>query len=327
MITNLLLYDKQPILTTASNLCSRYIVAVLFPIFESYKAIRSRRPADLSPCLMYWVVVSVSLYAESWILTLLGWYSLVILRDHIETYISSPIINFTVRNLESLPKEIWDNILVYLQSIPAQTAMETHGLHPLKSAKHHVLWGSIFKSEEWLQKMAEMRGTPFLFGPQLDQVGLSKERKEIYMTLHCGRETVDPDYHLDLFLKCLHPHHCDKSEIKFRSGITLNISEIENPEGPCQLGPERLMRLLSFEDNGQPVSQYSFYDNISTIQQSHIIGVGGPPYTSKALTHGYAINFPYGKGTTQVRFGNREEVFLVDYDCDNSDRVLKITLK
>lgn len=52
-------------------------LSILFPIFASYKALRSGSPLELAPWLMYWVVVSVILLVESWTYFIIGWYVLV----------------------------------------------------------------------------------------------------------------------------------------------------------------------------------------------------------------------------------------------------------
>ncbi|THC99688.1 hypothetical protein EYZ11_000849 [Aspergillus tanneri] len=52
-------------------------ITVLFPIFASYKALRSADPSQLAPWLMYWVVLSTILMAESWTVFILGcWFRL-----------------------------------------------------------------------------------------------------------------------------------------------------------------------------------------------------------------------------------------------------------
>ncbi len=48
---------------------------MLFPIFASYKALRTSDPAQLTPWLMYWVVLSSVLLVESWTVFILGWYA------------------------------------------------------------------------------------------------------------------------------------------------------------------------------------------------------------------------------------------------------------
>ncbi|KAB8230326.1 hypothetical protein ETB97_006718 [Aspergillus alliaceus] len=49
------------------------VVTILFPIFASFKALRSSHPSQLAPWLMYWVVLSAILMAESWTVWILGW--------------------------------------------------------------------------------------------------------------------------------------------------------------------------------------------------------------------------------------------------------------
>ncbi|KAE8144579.1 TB2/DP1, HVA22 family-domain-containing protein [Aspergillus avenaceus] len=49
------------------------VVTILFPIFASFKALRSSDPSQLAPWLMYWVVLSAILMAESWTYWILGW--------------------------------------------------------------------------------------------------------------------------------------------------------------------------------------------------------------------------------------------------------------
>ncbi|KAL4958505.1 TB2/DP1, HVA22 family-domain-containing protein [Aspergillus filifer] len=49
------------------------VLTILFPIFASYKALRSSDPYQLAPWLMYWVVLSAILMAESWTYFIIGW--------------------------------------------------------------------------------------------------------------------------------------------------------------------------------------------------------------------------------------------------------------
>ena len=51
------------------------IISFLFPIFASYKALKTSDPAQLTPWLMYWVVFSISLLVESWFYFILAWYA------------------------------------------------------------------------------------------------------------------------------------------------------------------------------------------------------------------------------------------------------------
>ncbi|KAK2737880.1 hypothetical protein FQN55_000892 [Onygenales sp. PD_40] len=50
------------------------VLTILFPIFASYKALRSSDPSQLAPWLMYWVVMSIVLLVESWTYFIVGWF-------------------------------------------------------------------------------------------------------------------------------------------------------------------------------------------------------------------------------------------------------------
>ncbi|KAH8691805.1 hypothetical protein BGW36DRAFT_362841 [Talaromyces proteolyticus] len=203
------------------------------------------------------------------------------------------------------------------------------GLYP--SDGQRILWDSIFESDEWLQKMIRVKGNPFLFGPELDKVGLPKEsREQIYMTIHCGDKTETCDYDFSIFLNCLWQPY-DKSgngEITLNRGIILNVSEIESPEDPLQLDSEWLLRLIS-KSNAQAPSQYSFYkgNQIFTLLPSHITAVGGPPYNTAILKYGYAITIPHGGETWHVIFESSQNRHAVKFDCDRSGRLLWMKVK
>ncbi|THY92830.1 hypothetical protein D6C80_00074 [Aureobasidium pullulans] len=49
------------------------VTSILFPIFASYKALRSSDPAQLAPWLMYWTTLSLALAAESFLYPILSW--------------------------------------------------------------------------------------------------------------------------------------------------------------------------------------------------------------------------------------------------------------
>ncbi|KAF4122780.1 TB2/DP1, HVA22 family [Geosmithia morbida] len=49
------------------------VTSFLFPIFASYKALKTSDPAQLTPWLMYWVVFSCCMLAESWVSFILFW--------------------------------------------------------------------------------------------------------------------------------------------------------------------------------------------------------------------------------------------------------------
>jgi receptor expression-enhancing protein 1/2/3/4 len=49
------------------------IASFLFPLFASYKALKTSDPAQLTPWLMYWSVLSCALLVESWLEFILMW--------------------------------------------------------------------------------------------------------------------------------------------------------------------------------------------------------------------------------------------------------------
>ncbi|KAG9244910.1 TB2/DP1, HVA22 family-domain-containing protein [Calycina marina] len=58
--------------STFANLLSS-IPTFVFPVFASYKALKTTDPALLTPWLMYWVVLACALLAESWVGFILFW--------------------------------------------------------------------------------------------------------------------------------------------------------------------------------------------------------------------------------------------------------------
>jgi hypothetical protein len=60
------------------------VASFLFPIFASYKALKTADPAQLTPWLMYWVVLSCFLLAESWVYFIVSW--CVCFSDPLRTY-------------------------------------------------------------------------------------------------------------------------------------------------------------------------------------------------------------------------------------------------
>lgn len=49
------------------------VASFLFPIFASYKALKTSDPAQLTPWLMYWIVFSICLLVESWVYFIVSW--------------------------------------------------------------------------------------------------------------------------------------------------------------------------------------------------------------------------------------------------------------
>lgn len=49
------------------------VASFLFPVFASYKALKTSDPAQLTPWLMYWVVLSFVVLFENWTGWILFW--------------------------------------------------------------------------------------------------------------------------------------------------------------------------------------------------------------------------------------------------------------
>ncbi|BFZ61240.1 hypothetical protein YB2330_002299 [Saitoella coloradoensis] len=51
-----------------------HVASFLFPIFASYKALKTNDPKQLTPLLMYWVVIGLVTVAESWTYWFIFWF-------------------------------------------------------------------------------------------------------------------------------------------------------------------------------------------------------------------------------------------------------------
>ncbi|KAI9700830.1 MAG: hypothetical protein M1836_002199 [Candelina mexicana] len=95
-----------------ANLLSS-IITILFPVFASYKALRTSDPAQLTPWLMYWVVLSCALLVEAWTEWVLIWY---------DTSISKTL---SIHSLTALPPRIpfypWIRLLLHFYLVLPQT--------------------------------------------------------------------------------------------------------------------------------------------------------------------------------------------------------------
>ena len=64
-------YGIRPWIPRKTN---RSLITILLPIFASYKALRTSDQAQLTPWLIYWVVLSIFLLVESWTVFIVGWF-------------------------------------------------------------------------------------------------------------------------------------------------------------------------------------------------------------------------------------------------------------
>ena len=75
ILPNVLSYVLGIRLPSAAGFANEYssIITILFPIFASYKALRTSDPAQLTPWLMYWVVLSCFSLFDYWTWFILSW--------------------------------------------------------------------------------------------------------------------------------------------------------------------------------------------------------------------------------------------------------------
>jgi hypothetical protein len=69
---------------TSTKLIYSSIPTFLFPVFASYKALKTSDPALLTPWLMYWVVLAIALFAESWVGFILVWLADAVMRNALD---------------------------------------------------------------------------------------------------------------------------------------------------------------------------------------------------------------------------------------------------
>lgn len=208
--------------------------------------------------------------------------------------------------LSKLPRELIDRIFHYSPSVSTANATLAFGFEPRKTDElHGALWRAIFKSDQWLNKITEIGANPVLIGANLENFcfpGKPREPKSVYIVLHSDDRYDEVRYHRELFFQCLweqHQFNEKRREIRFPWGITLNVSEpLYYQESEfLKLKKRNLRQLFSYKDK-QLRSQYSFFRDkeIKILQPPHIIGLGGPVFTLKALTPGYALNlFQFGE--------------------------------
>ncbi|KAL5362271.1 hypothetical protein BJX96DRAFT_177005 [Aspergillus floccosus] len=188
------------------------------------------------------------------------------------------------------------------------------------------VWGSIFKSEKWLNAIIVNHGAnPVLIGPNLDEIGLpphQRKAKIIFALLHTADLSGDVRYATSdqccrkqsedtLFFRSLrdgYKYNRLERKITFADiGVILNICEpIENLEIlPLWKDLKELV-----EGDGEKVqSQYSFFaeEKIKIVKSPEIIGIGGPILTTSDIGPVLALNLDCLKERLQFIFQETED--------------------
>ena len=168
-----------------------------------------------------------------------------------------------------LAQEIWDQITQDLPSFSVKSATQIFGFKfsNKSQAKHFRVWSAIFRDPAWVTKAREWGLMPTLIGSNL-RVYYNHQRASstAYMALYTWAHTrrgntfkADPE-NFELFLKCLMPHSFDSSthKIKFKCGITLNVSEVRG----CNSIVVEPTKLLTYRSKAFR-SEYLLWDDIT----------------------------------------------------------------
>jgi hypothetical protein len=110
------------------------VASFLFPIFASYKALKTSDPAQLTPWLMYWVVFSCCLLAESWVSFILTWY----VAQHLFPFSRSSNISSSRVPFYGYIRLLFFLYLILPQTQGARVIYEEH-IHPfLQENEAHI---------------------------------------------------------------------------------------------------------------------------------------------------------------------------------------------
>jgi hypothetical protein len=171
------------------------------------------------------------------------------------------------------------------------------------------LWTRIFKDRKWLEladkiDTTDIDGyhpscTPLLIGNDLSRTDTFDKGQ--YFILLSGDYSGDLRYHNTRFFASLrddHEYDGGKKEVSFKSGLTVNVSEVisgtDEPRLPMQ---ELFPRGKDFR------LEYLFLNEaapmIRTLSPSTIIGINGPSKTRCDVRYGCVLHVPYKGGITQ----------------------------
>ena len=177
--------------------------------------------------------------------------------------------------MEKLAQELVDRIF---RSLPARSIVTAANVFKIKHDPHHdsyiQLWTSIFKDETWLRIALEYGVNPLLIGPDLSN--------NPYMVLIAS----DPSGELQFwpqnkasFLACLQEHVIDEKaeEVKFKSGLTMNIVGVLHSTECYHIEPQKLFNPRSSRASKDLRVTYMFMEDeakkIRTLPNEQIRGV------------------------------------------------------
>ncbi|CRG92941.1 hypothetical protein PISL3812_10032 [Talaromyces islandicus] len=177
-----------------------------------------------------------------------------------------------------------------------------------------LLWTCMFKNDSWLRHAATFDTTvevcdhrhrqyctPLLMGNNLSGFRPGRPNVGLYFILLAGDYSGDLRYDTEIFFTSLHDDHQynkKKQEIKFKSGLTVNVSEVmsgtDEPRLPVQkLFPRRKDFRLEyiFLNEASPM--------IRTLTPPGIIGINGPSTKRRDVRYGCVLHLSYQGGIMQ----------------------------
>lgn len=221
----------------------------------------------------------------------------------------------TVR--KNVPQEIWDKIVSNASTISARYLASTLGfkLEP-RVEMHSRVWSMIFKDQTWLSIATTEHGlNPVLIGPNIHAYYRHKPAKVIpvYMALVANDMRGELRFEEKTLLNSLQPHIFDKKtgEVKFDSGITLNVTEALHSREHVFTDSPKI--LFSYKRKKLQSSYLCWHaDNkLRTISSENVAGVGGKASKLRDISSicGISLNLPeeFSWQCTVIARGHRPE--------------------
>ncbi|KAJ6016533.1 hypothetical protein N7540_011124 [Penicillium herquei] len=156
-----------------------------------------------------------------------------------------------------MPRELLDHVISFTSIFSWPNILSISNREPCESEKLAMsLWSALFKSDRWLERMVqEYNAEPVLVGSDLDS-----HSQGTYLILHVCAAKEGSSYMRmwKTFTDCLQEHTITNAEVRFNSGITLNVQELllNRLDGSVQVPSAKT--IFNFQE-GNPKIQYSFY--------------------------------------------------------------------
>jgi len=125
----------------------------------------------------------------------------------------------------------------HLPATSAKHATQTFGFKlQIQQKKQSQLWDLIFRDQTWVSEATKLGVNPVLISRDLHHycnVKSTETAQPTYLILVAADRDEDLHWRKGIFLKSLRPHvfHRETNEVKFNSGLVLNVaSACSDPE-------------------------------------------------------------------------------------------------